>query len=176
MKLHTTAEVLLLTALTLSSTGAFAYGNDKEKEICRHPKVQEFTLPEYQGENKKEVAAESEFSFIVSGWADPKKIKMDGKGVPVPITVESNDNYHKVKGKLPPELTGKFVRLNARVPAVLGCYTTIGWLIKVADKAKTPDAATPEATRVPQSVETGAKAAIPSGEAVAPADKAVTAP
>jgi hypothetical protein len=177
MKLHTIFEYLLATTLILSSVDAFAYGDDKEKEICRHPKVQELTLSEYKPPENKEVAAESEFSFIVSGWADTKKIKIDGKGVSVPFTVENRDTFHKVKAKLPPDFNGKFVRLNARIPAVLGCYTTIGWLIKVADKA---GAAQPATATTTQNAAPDAKP-VPSGEATAPAtpapdDKAVVAP
>lgn len=126
-----------LVALALGSLSAYAYEDDKEKERCRNPKVQEFTLPEYSETNKKEAAAETDFSFVVSGWADPKKIKLDGKGIAIPFTVKSSETFHKVNAKLPPELTGQHVRINARIPAVLGCYTTIGWLVKVADKTST---------------------------------------
>jgi len=175
MKLHTIFEYLLATTLILGSIDAFAYGDDKDKEVCRHPKVQELTLSEYQPPENKEVAAESEFSFIVSGWADTKKIKIDGKGIPVPFTVENRDTFHKVKAKLPPDFNGKFVRLNARIPAVLGCYTTIGWLIKVADKGGAEQPATP------QNAASDIKP-VPSSEATAPTtpaapdDKAIDAP
>jgi hypothetical protein len=72
--------------------------------------------------------------------------------------VQSTDTFHKVKAKLPPELSGKVTRINVRIPAVLGCYTTMGWLVKVADKPTTVDA--------PKAPETAAPAA---GNSVAPA-------
>jgi hypothetical protein len=140
MKIHTMFKLLALLTVALCSVEAFAYQDDKEKEICRNPKVQEFTLPEYVGTEKKEAVAETEFSFVISGWSDPKKIKLFTKDQAIPFTVQSNETFHKVKSKLPPALTGKVVRINARIPAVLGCYTTIGWLVKVADNATAVDA------------------------------------
>jgi hypothetical protein len=143
MKRFTTTNWLILAALTVSSFTAFGYDDDKEKEKCRNPKIQEFTLPVYEAPENKEVAPEAEFSFVVSGWANPKKIKLSAKEIDIPFTVKSTDTFHKVNAKLPAEFTGKFIRMNARIPAVLGCYSTIGWLIKVADKPK--DAAAPSA-------------------------------
>ena len=148
MKRYTMIKCLTLIAVTLCSVEALAYSDDKGKEICRNPKVQEFTLPEYQAPEQKEVPAETEFSFIVSEWTNVKKIKLSGKGQDIPFTVESKETFHKVKAKLPPTLTGKVVRVNARIPAVLGCYTTIGWLVKVAgtpavEAPKAPETAIP---------------------------------
>ncbi|MBK8814612.1 MAG: hypothetical protein IPN42_03475 [Methylococcaceae bacterium] len=136
MKRFTTTNWLILAALTLSSFTAFGYDDDKEKEKCRNPKIQEFTLPVYEAPENKEAPPEAEFSFVVSGWANPKKIKLSAKEIDIPFTVKSTDTFHKVNAKLPAEFTGKFIRMNARIPAVLGCYSTIGWLIKVADKPK----------------------------------------
>ena len=135
MKLDNIFNGLTLIAAALCSVEAYAYSDDKEKEICRNPKVQEFTLPIYSETNKIEAQPEAEFSFVVSGWANPKKFKLSAKNVDIPFTVQSTETYHKVKAKLPASLTGQSVRVNARIPAVLGCYTTIGWLIKVVDKA-----------------------------------------
>lgn len=140
MRLLTITKWGVLTALMLGSFTVFAYDDDKDKERCRDPKVQEFTLPLYEGVNSKEAQPEAEFSFIVSGWGNPKKFKLSGKDLDIPFTVESNDSFHKVKAKLLPEFNGKFVRINARIPAVLECYTTIGWLVKVGGK---PVAAAP---------------------------------
>ncbi len=156
MKLVTTIKCSMLVALALCSVEALAYSDDKGKEVCRNPKVQEFTLPEYQAPEQKEVPAETEFSFILSEWANVKKIKLSGKGQDIPFTVESRATFHKVKAKLPSALTGQVVRINARIPAVLGCYTTIGWLIKVADKPKAVEAPQPAETAVPQAANPGA--------------------
>jgi hypothetical protein len=136
MKLHTRLNCVLLIAGVICSIEAFAYNADKDNELCRNPKVQEFTLPEYQEPDKKEAAPETEFSFVVSGWANPKQIKLFTKDNKIPFSVQSTETFHKVKAKLLPEFTGKTVRINARIPALLGCYTTIGWLIKVSDQPK----------------------------------------
>ena len=151
MKLITILNGFVLIAVAVCSVEAFAYSADKEKETCRHPKVQEFTLPEFKAPDMKEVPPETEFTFVVSGWADPKKFKLSGKNLDIPFTVQSTETYHKVKAKLPAALTGQSVRINARIPALLGCYTTTGWLIKVADNAK--------AVEVPKPAETVAPAA-----------------
>jgi hypothetical protein len=136
-------KAAVLIAAALFAMNAFAYEDDKKKELCRNPKVQEFTLPEYSDANKKEAAPEAEFTFVVSGWAEPKKFKLMGKGKDIPFTVQSNETFHKVKAKLPADFTGQAVRISARIPAVLGCYTTIGWLVKVADKAGAAQADAP---------------------------------
>ncbi len=120
----------------LISLNVSAYSDDKGEDKCRDPKIQEFTLPEYKTPENKEVQPEADFSFVVSGWADPKKIKVMGKNKPVPFTVESFDTFHRIKGKLPADFTGQYVRLNVRIPAILGCYSNQGWLLKVSDKAK----------------------------------------
>lgn len=149
MKIHTIIKFLALLAVTLCSFEAYAYEDDKKKDICRNPKVQEFTLPEYIGVAKKEAPAETDFSFIVSGWTDVKKIKLLAKDQPIPFTVESTDTFHKVKAKLPAAVTGKVIRINVRIPALLGCYTSMGWLIKVAGAPAveaSKSSATPAAT------------------------------
>jgi len=149
MKLDNIFKCLTLILVALCSVEAFAYSDDKDKEICRHPKVQEFTLPEYKAPDMKEVPPETEFTFVVSGWADPKKFKLSGKNMDIPFTVQSTETFHKVKAKLPAALTGQSVRINARIPALLGCYTTTGWLIKVADKAQAVEVPKPAVTVAP---------------------------
>lgn len=140
---------LMLTVLTVFNFAVYGYDDDKEKEKCRNPKIQEFTLPEFVAPENKEVPPETEFSFVVSGWTDPKHIKLKAKDKDIPFTVKSSDTFHKIFSKIPAEYTGKYIRLNARIPAVLGCYSTIGWLIKVADKpqqaAPAPDSPAPTA-------------------------------
>ena len=134
------AHAVLGLMLTFASTAVFAYGDDKAKEICRDPKIQEFNLPEFKAPENREIPPESEFSFIVSAWSDAKKIKVTAKNKPVSFEVESNDSFHKVKGKIPAEYTGQYLRLNVRIPALLGCYSTQGWLLKVATGAKPEEA------------------------------------
>ncbi|MBM4208754.1 MAG: hypothetical protein FJ190_12430 [Gammaproteobacteria bacterium] len=140
-------QSLALMATALLTIKAYAYEDEKKKELCRPPKIQEFTLPVYSENNKQEVAPESEFSFVVSGWANHKKIQLTGKGKDIPFTVKSNETFHKITAKLIPEYTGQTVRISTRIPALLDCYSTMGWLVKVADKPQAPVA--PAGTAAP---------------------------
>jgi hypothetical protein len=162
---------LLITSIVSSSIG-YAYYDDKDEEKCREPKIQEFNLPEYKAPDNKEVPAEAEFSFVVSGWADPKKIKVSGKDKPIPFKVTNHETFHKVTGKLPAEYTGKYVRLNVRIPAILGCYALQGWLLKVSANSETidtnqskPTATLPATESTPVTPESAAKVdAAPAAE------------
>lgn len=121
-------------AMVLFSATAAAYSKEDDEEACKKPQFRDFTLPEYAEPEKLEVAPESEFTIMLSPWADPKTIKLAAKKQPLEFSVESNSSFHRIKAKLPPELTGKFVRIDTSVKAVLGCTEKDGWLIKVADK------------------------------------------
>jgi len=121
-------------AIAMFSATASAYSKDDAEEACKKPQFRDFTLSEYQEPEKLEVAPESEFTIMLSSWADPKTITLTAKKQPLAFSVESNNSFHRIKAKLPPELTGKFVRIDTSVKAVLGCSEKDGWLIKVADK------------------------------------------
>jgi hypothetical protein len=181
---------LVLIGATISSFNALGYSDDKKKDACRLPKVQEFTLPEYSAANKKEAQPEAEFTFVVSGWANPKKFKLTAKNVDIPFTVQSTETFHKVKAKLLPEFTGETIRISARIPALLECYSTTGWLVKVAEKpgaVETPKQAEPATTTgaegapAPAMQEgtpapTKAPSATPAPKAVAPAPATAATP
>lgn len=157
---------IMLIATTLFAVNALAYNDEKEKELCRPPKIQEFTLPVYSESNKVEVQPESEFSFVVSGWANPKKIKLNGKGIDIPFTVKSNETFHKINAKLPSAFNGQAVRISTRIPAVLECYSTMGWLVKVANKSNAGQA--PAAAPTPTPAAAGAKAGDTASEQAKP--------
>jgi hypothetical protein len=130
-----TAKLTSLALALLVSMEVQAYSAGEVDEICKKPQVREFSLPTYQEPENIEVAPESEFTFKLSDWTDPQTIRLTLKDQPAVFTVESNSSFHKVTAKLPPELTGKYVRIDLFSKAVLGCYQREGWLIKVADKA-----------------------------------------
>ncbi len=166
MKPVTLLRNLTLITTTLFAMNASAYDDDKKKEMCRQPKIQEFTLPIYSETNKKEAQPESEFTFVVSGWANSKKFKLAAKGKDIPFTVQSSETFHKVHAKLLPEFTGETIRISARIPALLECYSTIGWLVKVAGAAR------PAETAAPAAAETaGVPAAGTSKDGTTPATK-----
>ncbi|MEC4749142.1 hypothetical protein [Methylomicrobium sp. Wu6] len=166
-------------AILLAAQTATAYEDEKTEVLCKDPKFTDFTLKEYSEPDKFEVPPESAFEFKVSAWSNPSTIRLTGKNEKIPFTVESNSSFHKVKAKLPASLTGKFVRINAAVKAVLGCEEKKGWLIKVAEgapaasAAPAADASAPEvnAPAVPATPEKSAPAA-----ATEPAKPAAPAP
>jgi hypothetical protein len=167
MKPVTILKKWAIIAAVFYSYNALAYDDDKKKEACRQPKIQEFTLPEYSETNKNEAQPEEEFTFVVSGWAEPKKFKLSGKGKEIPFTVKSTETFHKVTAKLLPEFNGQTVRINARIPALLGCYSTVGWLVKVADKPGANEENKPADAAVPQDNKKGEEAS-KDGEVVSP--------
>lgn len=134
MKVNSLFQTTLTVLLLSTSIDSYAYSAGEVQEDCKKPQAREFSLSVYQEPEKIEVAAESEFSFKLSEWTDPSTIKVTMKEQVVPIAVESNSSFHKVKAKIPAEYTGKFVRINLFSKAILGCYERDGWLVKVADK------------------------------------------
>ncbi|MDT8407602.1 MAG: hypothetical protein RQ715_10170 [Methylococcales bacterium] len=124
-------SVTLMFAMAAPSLSV-AYEKDQRKEHCFKPKYRQFSLPVYSADNKQEVAPESEFSFIVSHVIDLDSFRLTAKGKDLPYTLEDRNSFYVVKSKLPSELTGKFVRIDSRAEAILGCYNSEGWLVKVA--------------------------------------------
>jgi hypothetical protein len=134
MRTLQTVKLAGVALVLLTSAQVQAYSAGEVDEVCKKPQVREFSLPTYQEPENIEVAPESEFTFKLSDWTDPQTIRLTFKDQPAVFTVESNSSFHKVTAKLPPELTGKYVRIDLFSKAVLGCYQREGWLIKVADK------------------------------------------
>lgn len=123
-----------MLAAVFCNGAAYAYSSGPTDEVCKKPKFNNFNLAEYKAPEKKEVAPESELSFVVSPWVDPVTIKLTAKMQPLDFTVESNSSFHRVRAKLPAAFNGQFVRINASARAVLGCDEQDGWLIKIAEK------------------------------------------
>ena len=148
-------------AILLATQTASAYEDEKTEVLCKDPKFTDFTLSEYHEPEKVEVPPEAAFEFKVSAWSNPETIRLTGRDEKIPFTVESNSSFHRIKAKLPASFTGKFVRINAAVKAVLGCEEKKGWLIKVAaapaPAAETPPPAepNPQDTAAPQPGSTG---------------------
>jgi hypothetical protein len=134
MKIITTIKSMLFMLLLLVNASVFAYGPDADKQACKKPHYTDFSLPVYQQPENKEIPPESEFSFRISSWSDPGTLKLTAKDKPLEYTIRSTSTFHEIKSRLPAEYTGKYVRINSRVDAVLGCYEQIGWLLKVSDK------------------------------------------
>ena len=132
--------------ILLTSQTAFGYEDEKVEVDCKKPKFTDFSLKEYHDPEKIEVPAETAFEFKVSAWSDPETIRLTGRKEKIPFTVESNSSFHRIIAQLPASMTGKFVRIDAAVKALLGCEEKKGWLIKVAEGAAAapePSAKTP---------------------------------
>lgn len=126
---------LIMMFMTLIFThDAAAYNAGMVEDVCKKPKFSSFSLAEYKNPDKLEVAAESDFSFVISNWIDPTTIKLTAKKKPLPFTVEDKNSFFLVHSKLLPEQKGQFVRLDVQVMAKLGCKALDGWLVKVAEQ------------------------------------------
>ncbi|MEQ1637229.1 MAG: hypothetical protein ABL903_11090 [Methylococcales bacterium] len=133
MKLTLKLKYAFFAATLLLSSNIFAYSNDADKkEVCKPPKMLEFSLKEYSQPERLEVAPESEFSFKLSGGTPAENIQVFAKQKLLPVNIKSNTSFTLIKGKLPAEVTGKFVRLDVIVKTELGCMSRDGWLVKVA--------------------------------------------
>lgn len=133
MKYPLTLKTVFMIVATLISGSALAYSTDDErKEICKPPKMLEFTLQEYTQPEKHEVPPESAFSFKISGGTAPEDIQVFAKQHLLQVEMSKNSSFIWVKGKLPADLTGKFVRIDVIVKTELGCKSRDGWLVKVA--------------------------------------------
>ncbi|MDD2865225.1 MAG: hypothetical protein PHC99_10970 [Methylococcales bacterium] len=129
-------KVVVAVVLLGSGVNCYAYSAGEVEELCKKPKIHDFSLPVYQEPEKIEVAPESDLSFSLSVWTNPDTIKLTIKDEPLEFTRESNTSIHKIRAKIPAKFTGQFARINITATAVLGCYTKEGFLIKVANSEK----------------------------------------
>ncbi|MGR9114930.1 MAG: hypothetical protein ACU85E_04135 [Gammaproteobacteria bacterium] len=161
MKIRYLAQIASLLGALSVSNQAFAYTDEKTEEICKDPKIKGFNLPTYNATDKNEVPPEAELSFTVSGWTDPETIVVTAKNEPLDLSIENKMIFFRVKAKLPASLNGKFVRVNVRAKAVLGCKGETGWLLKVANAdtaAKMADEVGEEKKELPASDKGNAEA------------------
>lgn len=116
-----------------SSPSAFSFSSAPIDEVsCKLPKIVEFSLPEHHEPEYLEVDSEAEFSFKISGMADPEQIKLSIKDKDLPFQKTVNSSFIMVKSKLPADLKGKYARVHVQVGTALeNCRSKHGWLIKV---------------------------------------------
>lgn len=163
MKMSKILQGVLISAVLLMSGNALAFrGGGPIQDHCRDPKFKGFSLTEFKAPEKAEVAPESEFSFTLSGWTDPEKIKLTVKDKVLPIEILFKKSFYLIKSKIPAEYTGKFVRINAFATATMGCRSKDGWLVKVASGPAAAEAAPAEAE---------AAVEVKAPESALPADK-----
>ncbi len=116
------------------SHGAIA-ADDSEKKDCKLPRVRSI-----KPEPRSEVPPESDFSFTLPPWTDPKKVTVTIKKLPAEITISENSSFILVKGKLPASLENTYARISVRAVAELGCKMKEGWLLKILERIAAPPA------------------------------------
>lgn len=136
MRVNSFVKSVMAVILLGSSMESYAYSAGDVDEICKKPKIHDFSLPTYQEPEKIEVAPESDLTFSLSAWTNPDIIKLTIKDEPLEFMRESNSSVHKIRAKIPAKFTGQFARINITATAILGCYTKEGFLIKVANNEK----------------------------------------
>ena len=124
IKLLTKLLVVLLLVYPVMTAAA----EGEKKKNCRKPRIRSIKPPE-----KSEVAPESEFSFTLPVWSDPKKVEVTVKKIKAEAVVENRNSFFLVKVTIPPELTGTYARVSVKATAELGCVERDGWLYKISE-------------------------------------------
>lgn len=120
-----------LIAVLAFSSSAMAYGSKYTSDGCKKPHFKSFEPVAYNQDTKIEAEAEAEISFTVSGNAEPGSIHIVAKKIPLKFKAVNKDTYYEVTAKLPPELSGKYARINVDATAMMGCLGKDGWLVKI---------------------------------------------
>lgn len=101
---------------------------------CIKVNISAYTPPPFSREtNNTEVPPGSDFSFLISKEAKVPSIKVSVKGEPVPTTVKPQQNGTLVKGKLPPGIKGKYIRVEIAAKGPDECDRVDGWLLKIGN-------------------------------------------
>ena len=129
----------LVVAMVAYSNGnaVWAYGSGpaaNTADPCLKVVVSAFNPPPFSREtNNTEVAPGSNFSFLISREAKKDTITVSVKGESIPTTVTPQQNGMLVKGKLPPEIKGKYIRVEIAAKGPNECDRRDGWLLKIGN-------------------------------------------
>jgi len=117
---------------------AFAYNAGNTAVRCVEPIFRDFIPAEQvKGGPVSETDAESVITFAVHRKPDPTTIRAEVKGIKLKLEIDHRNIYSVVKAKLPPELSGKYARVNLYATAQKGgCKSKDGWLFKVRKAAE----------------------------------------
>ena len=132
-------SLITVCVLGMFFTGsAFAYNAGNTERDCQLPKFRGLNPPKKSKTTPlPEIDPESEVSFTVSGYADPTTIKVKAKKIKLKLDIEDRNSFYKVKIKMLPEFTGKYVRINLWAKSQSGvCVGKDGWLLKVRKVAE----------------------------------------
>lgn len=128
----------LVVAMVAYSSGNAVWAQPRPPinpvDPCIKVIVSAYNPPPFSREtNNVEVAPGSNFSFLISRDAKVDSIKVSVKGESIPTTVTPQQNGTLVKGKLPPEIKGKYIRVEIAAKGPNECDRTDGWLLKVGN-------------------------------------------
>lgn len=127
-----TLLALLFVTFNLSVANAVdhsAHGGSSSSATCEKPHLSKF-LPV----NLALVAPNSELSFRVSNIANPEKISVTVKNIPVEIVAEFKDPFYAITAKLPESLRNTVARINITVGGKNAhCEAENGWLVNITE-------------------------------------------
>ena len=121
---------------------ALAYNAGNIENSCVMPTFRNFVPAEQvKGGPVPEVEAESVVQFSVHRGADLSTVRVEVRDLKLKLDIDDRNTYGIVKIKLPPELNGKYARLNlyAISQSAANCEGKGGWLIKIKKKAAEPE-------------------------------------
>lgn len=119
-------QCLAVVLLSLIASDVLSYGGGGgEAAKCKKPAFKDMQPPPSSA-----VSPGSEFSFIASSNTNPKSIKVAVKGHDIVLNVAKNGGT-KVTGKLPPEFTEGYARVNITASSSANCTVKDGWLLKI---------------------------------------------
>lgn len=139
MKIITGLRASIILGAMFFTGSAFAYNAGNVEEKCPLPTFRDFIPAEQvKGGPVPEVDAESVVQFSVHRGADLTTIRAEVRDLKLKIDVENRNSYGIVKIKLPPELNGKYARINlyAISQSAANCEAKDGWLIKIRKPAE----------------------------------------
>jgi len=116
---------------------ALAYNAGNLDEKCPLPTFRNFIpAAQVKGGPVPEVEAESTVQFSVHRGADLSTVRAEVRDLKLKLEVDDRNTYGIFKIKLPPELNGKYARLNlyAISQSAGNCEGKGGWLIKIKKK------------------------------------------
>ncbi|MDH5668738.1 MAG: hypothetical protein OEY86_12065 [Nitrospira sp.] len=137
MKLQKVLWLVVAMVAYGNGNDVWAYGSDasaKTADHCMKVVVSDFNPPPFSREtNNVEVKPGSNFSFLISREAKMDTIKVSVKGESIPTTVTSQQNGMLVKGKLPQEIKGKYIRVEIAAKGPNECDRNDAWLLKIGN-------------------------------------------
>jgi hypothetical protein len=139
MKIITRLRASIILGAMFFTGSAFAYNAGNVEEKCPLPTFRNFIPAEQvKGGPVPEVDAESVVQFSVHRGADLTTVRAEVRDIKLKIDVEDRNSYGIVKIKLPPELNGKYARINlyAISQSAANCEAKDGWLIKIRKPAE----------------------------------------